>query len=61
MIENGESDDLSNEMDDYVGNEYDFAEDTKNNSFSEDEEGGLDEFGHIRDAQGRLYRRATVD
>ena len=48
-MEDGESDDLSSEADD-VGNEYDFAQDTKNNSFSEEDEGGLDEFGHLRDA-----------
>lgn len=49
ILEDGESDDLSSEADD-VGNEYDFAQDSKNNSFSEDDEGGFDEFGHLRDA-----------
>ena len=58
-MEDGESDDLSEDDNNDVGNEYDFANDIKNNSFGEDDLGGFDEFGHPIDAGGNLRGRVS--
>ena len=45
-MDDSDSDDLADEHEEDIGNEYDFAKDAANNSFNEDEEGeALDEVG----------------
>ena len=56
-MDSGESDDLADEHEEDIGNEYDIAKDAANNSFHEDDEGDVDVFGHPTDSKGNPRRR----